>query len=168
MIVYIYRLRNYYMKQIFIIAFLLSATVSLKGQIVEGKDGLYYDENNDLFSGVYIELYENGQVKTEMALRNGQKHGITKIYFDSGKINEFRSFKKSLMHGKWETWNEPGKKIAEANYRNGKKDGKWYVWDENGTLRYDMIYKKGKKTGTWFIFDEKGKEVNSKKYDNIP
>ncbi len=153
------------MKHIISITFLFFLFLSLQGQIVEGKDGLFYDQNNDLYTGVYVKNFKNNKVEIEMTLKKGQKHGYTNIYFQAGTLKEKRSYKNSLMHGKWETWNEKSVKIAEANYKNGKKHGKWFVWDLNGILRYDMTYKKGKKTGTWFIYNEKGDLVSSKVYN---
>ncbi len=137
---------------------------SVKGQIAEGEDGLFYDQNNDLYTGVYVKHFENNKVEIEMTLKKGQKHGYTNIYFKTGTLKEKRSYRNNLMHGKWETWNNELVKIAEANYKNGRKHGKWFVWDEKGTLRYDMTYKKGKKIGTWYIYNEKGDLVSSKDY----
>jgi antitoxin component YwqK of YwqJK toxin-antitoxin module len=139
-------------------------TLAMFGQIVEGDDGLYYDENGDLFSGAYKEYYESGNIKTEMSIKKGQKHGTTVLYFYNGQANEVRNYKSNQMHGTWETFNETGTRTAEANYKKGKKHGKWLIWDENGNLRYDMTYKSGERTGIWYIFDASGKVVSSKDY----
>jgi len=153
------------MKHIISITFLFYLFLSVQGQIVEGEDGLFYDYNNDLYTGIYVKDFENNSTEIEMTLKKGQKHGYTNIYFKTGTLKEKRSYKNNLMHGKWETWNDKSIKIAEANYKNGKKHGKWFIWDKNNILRYDMTYKKGKKTGTWYIYNEKGDLVSSKVYN---
>ena len=48
-------------------------TISIFGQIVEGDDGLYYDENGDLFTGVYKEFYDGAKLKMEMLIKKENK-----------------------------------------------------------------------------------------------
>ena len=64
------------MKLLMSFACLLFLSSSLLGQIAKGDDGLFYDENGDLFTGVYKETYPSGGMKAEMTLWNGQKHGV--------------------------------------------------------------------------------------------
>jgi antitoxin component YwqK of YwqJK toxin-antitoxin module len=142
----------------------LILSLSLSGQISKSDDGLFYDDNGDLFTGVYTETYPSGIIKSETTLKDGQKHGETKTYFENGKTSEVQNYKNNLMHGKWESFNIDGVQIAEANYKKGKKHGKWIIWDDHGTLRYDMTYKNAQRTGIWYIFDESGKLVSSKDY----
>jgi len=77
----------------------------LNAQDIKEIDGLYY-ENNELYSGSYCTLHDNGQVKMEMKVKEGKKHGKVKIYFENGRLNEIRSYKNNRMHGKWEMYNE--------------------------------------------------------------
>ncbi|MEA3443366.1 MAG: toxin-antitoxin system YwqK family antitoxin, partial [Bacteroidota bacterium] len=135
------------MKKIAFIIIVLSLAFPMFSQIIEGNDGLFYTEQNNLYSGLYTEFFENGQKRIELNLVDGKRDGEVILYFKSGEKNEIRKYKMNLMHGTWTTWNEQSVKIAEANYNNGKKNGKWFIWDENGTLRYNMTYKDGKKTG---------------------
>ncbi|MGQ1945635.1 toxin-antitoxin system YwqK family antitoxin [Geofilum sp. OHC36d9] len=144
--------------------FLFIAIGITSAQLLEKEDGKYYDHNNQLFNGKYIEYYPSGEVQIEMNLVNGEKTGITTLYFKNGHKKEERSFKNNKMDGIWITWNEAGQKIAEASYTDGKKDGKWGIWDENGIQRYEMFYKQGKKTGTWVIKNGKGEITATKDY----
>jgi antitoxin component YwqK of YwqJK toxin-antitoxin module len=142
-----------------------SAFCISNAQITRVENAKYFDNDHNLYNGVYKETFDNGKPKLEMYLVNGEQDSTTTIYFEDGTINEIRSYKHGLMHGKWETFNSKGSKIAEAWYRNDKKDGIWRIWDENGSLRYEMPYSNGQKTGSWKIFDEKGELVTEKTYE---
>ncbi|MFA8433945.1 MAG: toxin-antitoxin system YwqK family antitoxin [Marinifilaceae bacterium] len=134
------------------------------GQIFEKENGLFYDKNDELYSGTYTEFYENGSKRVEMNLKEGRKHGKIMLYFQNENIQEVRSYFEGMMDGTWMTWNQMKIKIAEANYKSNLKHGKWYIWDNKGVKRYEMEYFNGKKIGIWSIWDEKGKLISQKNY----
>ncbi len=142
---------------------LLTQTISF-GQIIQKEDGLYYNEDNTLYSGTYIEFYTDGIKRIELNLLKGKKEGPTILYNEEGNIIEERSFSDNEKDGTWKTYNSKGIQIAEANYTKGQKDGKWFIWNDQGKLLYDMTYEKGEKSGTWIIFKEDGTIQSSKKY----
>ena len=47
-----------------------------------------------------------------MKLNEGEKDGISILYFDNQQKQEERSFKKNKMDGTWVTWNEQGIKVG--------------------------------------------------------
>ena len=119
------------MKKIILLAIIFSVGFVVKSQIVE-KDGKYFDESGNLYSGEYEEFYDNGN------------------------LNEKREYKNGIFHGTWITWNKEGTKTAIAGYKDGKKHGEWIIWDDNGVKRYKMLYKDGQRVGTWLQWDENG------------
>ncbi|WP_430932856.1 toxin-antitoxin system YwqK family antitoxin [Saccharicrinis sp. 156] len=132
--------------------------------ILSEEDGLYYNQNGELYTGTYVELYPSGNKRVEMKVVEGNKQGISTYYFDNKLTQGIRSYDKNKMDGLWETWNEEGVKLGVASYKKGVKHGEWKIFDENGTLRYDMLYVKGKKSGVWKIYDEKGKLTSKKEF----
>jgi antitoxin component YwqK of YwqJK toxin-antitoxin module len=134
------------------------------GQLTESEDGLYYDENNHLYTGSYIEFYGNGNKRIELNLINGLKDKQVFLYFEDGTTNEIRSYKAGKKDGTWEMWNEKGVKVGVANYKDNLKDGEWFIWDTNGILRFSMLYNKGKKDGSWKMWNEKGELINQIDY----
>jgi antitoxin component YwqK of YwqJK toxin-antitoxin module len=134
------------------------------GQVKNEADGLYYDDNGNLYNGIFLEYSPDSLTKAEIQVKDGKLDGQTKVYFKNGQLCEIRSFQDGLMHGKWEKWNLDNIKTSEANFNENKKDGKWFVWDDSGILRYDMTYVAGEKKGTWLMYDEKGNLVSSKEY----
>lgn len=129
-------------------------------QVSMDEDGLYYNENDELYTGTYIEFHTNGNKKIEVSLAKGLPNGPVSIYFETGQINETRSYEKGKMHGTWITWNEEGVKVAQAQYKENLKHGDWYIWDDAGTQRFEMHYAMGKKIGTWKMYNEKGELVS--------
>ena len=118
------------MKRVFIYLILsLTLIGNAVSQNLVKKDGKYVDETNTLYTGIYKEYFENGNIKVEMNIEDGVQDGYTNIYFNSGIQNEQRSYKEGKMHGTWITWNEMEVKLAEANYNFGEKHGKWFIWD---------------------------------------
>ena len=70
-------------KLVFIITVILFS-ISAKAQIIDGEDGLYYDENKNLYSGIYTEFFETGQKRIELSLQEGMKDGKTILYAKNG------------------------------------------------------------------------------------
>jgi len=153
------------MRSVLLTAMLLLGGIQTIAQVIVDEEGLYYDDENKLYTGTYIEFHNNGNKKIEVGLKSGLPDGPLSIYFESGQLHETRSYKKGEMHGTWFTWNEDGTKIALANYKNNLKDGEWFIWDDKGTLRFEMHYSKGKKVGTWKMYNEEGELVSEEKKD---
>lgn len=135
-------------------------------QISLGENGLYYDKDQNPFTGQYKEYYDNGQVKQDMNLVNGKIDGKVTLWFRSGTIKETRMFKAGLRDGMWVSFNDQEKKTGEASYKDDHKEGPWRIWDESGVLRYEMFYRKGQKSGLWIMYDESGNKTGEKRYSD--
>lgn len=131
---------------------------------IEIKDGIYYSEDGETYTGFYSEYFDNGNIKIKTELKNGQPDGITTLFYKTGVKKEVRSYNMGKMHGQWISFFDNEKKSAIALYEKGVKHGEWKVWDKNGVLRYIMNYEQGKKKGLWKMFDEKGDLINEKDY----
>jgi len=139
---------------------LIFISVVSSAQVTIDEDGLYHNENNELYSGKYIEFYTNGNKRIELSLKKGIVDGPVTLYFESGQISEIRSYDQGKMDGTWSTFNAEGVKIGVANYRDNVKHGEWFIRDDAGTLRFEMHYTDGKKTGTWKMYNEMGELVS--------
>lgn len=146
-----------------VIAVLAVTSNALAQQKVTEKT-VYYDQDDNLYTGNYIERYPNGKKRIEISILNGLPNGKTILYFENGKINEVRMFKRGLKDGVWETFNIEEVKTAEAGYRNDKKEGKWLIWDEKGVLRFEMHYRDNERIGVWKTWDAQGNLIQSKDY----
>ncbi|HOY38417.1 MAG TPA: hypothetical protein PLK75_03890, partial [Bacteroidales bacterium] len=119
----------------FILLFFQLSCIFSFSQGVKNIDGLYYTDKNELYTGDYIELYDNGNIKLKMHIENGQKEGETMLYFQNGSVSEARNYHKGKKHGDWVCYDTSGVKIAVAQYENNQKSGLWLIWDANGILR---------------------------------
>jgi len=146
-----------------IASFILAFGVSAQNIVL--KNGLYYSENNTLYTGVYTAFSKAATKESVLEINNGKLNGVATYYYADGSIMETGNFINNEKHGQWLRWAETGAKIAEAFYSTGKKDGNWLIWDANGTKRYEMFYTIGAKTGTWSMWDEQGKLISEKNYN---
>ncbi len=80
------------MKKFIILFALIVGVATIVDAQLTLKDGKYYDQGDKLYTGVYTEYYESGSKKIEMNVVDGEKNGITKIYFENQKLNEVRMF----------------------------------------------------------------------------
>jgi antitoxin component YwqK of YwqJK toxin-antitoxin module len=143
------------------ILFLVIANVD--AQKIKEIDNIFF-ENGQPYTGSYTSCYDNGNIKMEMKVKEGKKHGQVRIFFENGQLNEIRSYKNNLMHGKWELFNRDNIKVSVARYKKGEKNGKWLIWNDKGTLLYQLYYKDGKKCGIWKRYDNEGNLVSHRKY----
>jgi antitoxin component YwqK of YwqJK toxin-antitoxin module len=150
-------------KLLVLLGFFALIITATKAQNIEEIDGIFY-KNSEIFTGTYINFYTENQIKSEVKIRKGEKHGKTNIYFENGNLNEIRSYKHNAMHGKWTMFNEHGIKVSIARYKNGNKHGKWTIWNDYGNLLYELEYANGKKAGVWKKYDEQGKLISERKY----
>ena len=161
------------LKDIVILGLFLITGIGLKAQTPNCSPTKIYEVNGYYFSdpkqtqfytGDYREFYDNGTVKLEMRIKNGQPDGAHVIYFENRRPKEVRSYREGKLHGLWRTYDIAGQLISEANYVDGNKEGIWRIWDELGALRYEMSYTNNKKSGSWKMWDDKGNLVDEKKY----
>ena len=104
-------------------------------------NGIAYCINEDKpFTGTFIEIYENGQKKSEGNFKDGEFDGKVTSWHENGQKQSEGNF----MDGKQITWYENGQKKSETNYKDGKKEGKYIKWSDNGQIEREEYYKDGK------------------------
>ncbi len=135
--------------------------------------------------GKWVEVYDNGKVKSEMNYEKGMPNGIAKQYTPTGKLlrmEEYQNGKnvKSVKRPKFDTIQNANIKVDKKYYANGNlksvrnyKDdlpfGMHIFYNENGTIKQAVLFnelgiKKGqgrvdstlKKNGVWEFFYENG------------
>jgi len=74
---------------------------------------------DDLDAEEYVEKYENGQVKFEVSLKDGMKHGPYREYYQTGELKVKGKFKNDQKDGTWRIYKPNGKLLEKQRYRNG-------------------------------------------------
>lgn len=94
------------------------------------QNGLVYDrENGELLNGIAIGSYTSGDRSAEIEFKEGQEHGLYRLWHKNGQI------------------------LHEAEYREGERHGfaRWY--DSNGRLANEAVYLNGKESRLTVHFD---------------
>ena len=71
---------------------------------------------DDLNANNYITKYENGQLRLNIALKNGQKHGRYLEYYENGKIKLKGRFNKDIQVGTWRHYDIYGNLIKKKRF----------------------------------------------------
>jgi hypothetical protein len=119
------------------------------------------NENGDT---ILTKYNENGNLVSEVPVKNHQMNGIAINYYDNGKVQNEISYLNGQKHGRV-TWNyENGKLYRETQYNMGVIDGYQKKYYENGKLMAEMKYKDGQLLP---VTVEYTKEGNVKKLPEI-
>ena len=154
-----------YYKFFHILFMLILITGCLKKNIVplsiitKSKGVTYFD--NQPFTGIVIDNYNNYQKKLRINYRKGEKHGKSFSWYPNGQIKEKsiynkggkigthlgfwpngnirfkKNYSKGLLNGKQKQWHKNGVLARLSNYNKGKEQGSQKGWRKNGDLRYN-------------------------------
>ena len=105
------------------------------------------------------EYHDNGRIKAQGFIKDGQKDGVWKLYSSRGKlvksvtyangkiIRDEGSSKKDtlekLREGAYMTFHDNGRVQEKGNFEKNKKTGEWREYDDRGTITAITIYEKG-------------------------
>lgn len=118
-----------------------SATSTGYNFLVINRSGIY-DPNNG-FKKIY---YENGVLKQEVNLKNGNLHGLFRQYHENGKLHIEGNFLSGEKNGLFKEYYENGSLQNEYKTVNGEIDGELKQYTA-GRLTSVINYKMGKKNG---------------------
>ena len=110
-------------------------------------------------TGLWIQFFKNGQIKSSSSYIDGQMSGIFKSYFKqnvdkiSPKPKEIGTFVDNKKDGLWKYFNEKGFLIREENYFDGTINGRWHTFYDNGNPKIEGQYLQGKRVGLWKWYD---------------
>ena len=106
------------------------------------QNGKYLLLKEKPFDGALIEVYENGEHKSQ-------------VYY-----------KKGLLDGSLRSWYHDGNKESERYYEHGEKEGVHLSWWPNGNLRFEYQFAGGLYHGTFKEWYENGKPLHVFEYDH--
>lgn len=93
-------------------------------------------ENTSPITEEVVERYDNGVIKVQGRILNGERDGKWVYFYETGIKWSEGQFKNGLRTGPSIVYYESGKKKLEGKYEKNKKVGKWKVWEEDGTLAH--------------------------------
>ncbi|WP_020529142.1 DUF3352 domain-containing protein [Flexithrix dorotheae] len=85
---------------------------------IEKDDVIAIDEIvlDDLDAKTKEEFYEDGSLKAEVSLKNGQMHGAYRSYFPNGDLKIKGKYKNGEKSGTWKFYDEEGKVVEKVAY----------------------------------------------------
>ena len=95
-----------------------------------------------LYTGRYIDYYNNGSVQNEGWLKDGKINGELIVYYKTGIKKSVTNYKDGLRHGEWRDYYQNGTLMREDEFINGvkKRTGKSYFI--NGQVRNEVKLRK--------------------------
>jgi antitoxin component YwqK of YwqJK toxin-antitoxin module len=110
------------------------------------KEGVYDPDN-----GPKKELDDNGRLKAEYTLLNGELNGKITIYHPNGRIMKTGNYINGKRSGIFVEFDENGEKTSEYVTSNDLKNG-IFKFFENGKLSYSLTYKNDVKSGPFIKY----------------
>jgi antitoxin component YwqK of YwqJK toxin-antitoxin module len=82
-------------------------------------------------------FYRNGQLREQVPVRNGRRHGVVRTWHKNGKRASEEPFKNGLLDGVCRQWSEVGRRLGE--YRMFEGTGIQQEWHDNGKLQMEIL-----------------------------
>jgi antitoxin component YwqK of YwqJK toxin-antitoxin module len=90
-------------------------------------------------------FYRNGQLREQVPMRNGHRHGVVRVWHKNGKRASEEPFKNGLLHGVCRHWNEAGRLLGKYQMVHGT--GIQREWHDNGKLQIEISTVRGEFSG---------------------
>jgi len=119
-------------------------------------EGISLKINKEIYDGLVIWYYENGNIFQKVNYVNGVLEGERKIYFKNGILKTKMTYIKGKKEGKWKGYYENGKLNKIGFFKNDKNNGKFKSYYKDGELQTEGKYLNGKKVGEWNTYYYKG------------
>ncbi|MCK0131408.1 toxin-antitoxin system YwqK family antitoxin [Flavobacteriaceae bacterium F08102] len=127
---------------------------------IRSQEGLVFYENQP-FTGVVTEYYDNGQLAKETSYFQGKKEGSFRKWFDTGIKSYEATYLEGRLNGVAKSWWKNGKIRSEAQYEYGIANGIQRQWYQSGNLFKEMHMVDGHEEGLQKAWRENGKLYNN-------
>ena len=91
----------------------------------------------DVSATIQKTFYRNGQLREQVPVRNGRRHGVVRTWHKNGKRASEEPFKNGLLDGVCRQWSESGRRLGE--YRMFEGTGIQQEWHDNGKLQMEIL-----------------------------
>lgn len=123
-------------------------------QNLELRDGRFFlAGQTNAFSGLMVEKYSDGAVKSRSQLVSGLLQGASQGYYTNGQQQIEEPYVAGTSHGLRTKWHPDGRKQSEVTVVDGRLHGTFRSWHENGARAEEVELKDGLPDGlsrAWF------------------
>jgi len=113
-------------------------------------------------STVQRQFYRNGQLREEVPLRKGRRHGTVRTWHKNGVLASEEPYRAGLLHGVCRQWNESGKLLGKCRLVHGT--GIQRAWHDNGQLQLEVSTVRGEFCGRNRIWLRDGTLISERFY----
>lgn len=108
------------------------------------------------FTGVMLEHYPTGALRSRSVISNGILHGLSQGWFTNGQMQVSEMFREGVSHGLRTKWYAAGTTQSLANIVDGKLQGPFRRWHENGIVSEQVEFVADKPEGESLSFYPSG------------
>jgi len=108
------------------------------------------------FTGLLVEDWRPGQRRTEVGIRDGRAHGLSRGWFENGRLEVEETFVRGVSHGTRTRFFPDGAKKSAVKIRDGQLADTFREWHPNGRLARETPLVAGVPHGEVRSWDEQG------------
>ena len=112
--------------------------------------------DSNAFSGLMIERYSDGALRSRSMICEGLLHGLSEGWFTNRQLQVTEYFKHGISHGLRTKWYPSGRKLSEANIVDGQLNGPFRKWHENGVLSERVEFTNSRPVGVSLAYFPSG------------
>jgi antitoxin component YwqK of YwqJK toxin-antitoxin module len=117
---------------------------------------LYRGASAKPFTGVVIEHYPTGVLKSRAQVVDGKLNGLSEGWHTNGVLQVEEHFKQGISNGQRIKWHVNGTKASECEIADGKLNGLFRRWNEDATLVEEIQMRNGEPHGMSFAYYRSG------------
>jgi antitoxin component YwqK of YwqJK toxin-antitoxin module len=125
-------------------------------ELVRREERLYRKNEDRPFTGLLVERYPNGSVKSRSVIVDGLLNGTSEGWYTNGQVEVREYFKAGISDGLRSKWHPNGSRLSETTIRDGQHDGTFRRWHENGQLAEEVEMKRGQPDGIMVAYYPSG------------
>ena len=131
------------------------------------KNGTWYLNNeNQPYSGPFIDYYLNGNKQGEGILFNGRLKGKRYLHYLNGQVSDEKEYENGISNGSDKRFYEDGTLMQKGTFRNGQEVGIWEMFHPNGQLKQQTNFLNGKMDGESISYYSTGEIKGKNVYQN--
>jgi hypothetical protein len=122
------------------------------------KDTINIIDKDSLKQGLWLEFWQNGDLKSETYYKDNKKNGLQIIWYATPDCVEQEAYyKDDKLDGTITHYSRKCRKDFIETYKNGTKEGVEIEFYSNGIKKAEGYYKKGMLDGYYKVYDKKGR-----------
>ena len=115
--------------------------------LVQDAAGWGWPGRSNRFSGLLVDTYPDGVLKSRSVVSNGLLQGLSQGWHTNGILQVEETYEAGVSHGLRSKWYPDGRLLSEAPIDRGRLQGVFQHWDEQGNLVEEIELQAGQPDG---------------------